>query len=197
VRRIYSRSRAIDLHAARTMICPTGYLETHASVRDSSDSCSDFSPSWTPLRPRSFSCCARRLGPRRGSPRSATGRCGSTAKACRAGAEDELMDAQAYERILPPLRARVTTSPVSIIWEFATGPRRSRPSSPPRPGKLAMSRLAAAARFVLAEFGPLIVFWALALTLGSNRRSQAPSSRSSPTPPGGSSSTSPSRGSTS
>ena len=29
-----------------------------------------------------------------------------------------------------------------------------------------MPRLAAAARFVLAEFGPLIVFWALALTLG-------------------------------
>ncbi len=29
-----------------------------------------------------------------------------------------------------------------------------------------MSRLAATARFVLAEFGPLIVFWALALTLG-------------------------------
>ncbi len=29
-----------------------------------------------------------------------------------------------------------------------------------------MPKLAAAARFVLAEFGPLIVFWALALTLG-------------------------------
>ena len=29
-----------------------------------------------------------------------------------------------------------------------------------------MSRLAAAARFVIGEFGPLIVFWALALTLG-------------------------------
>src|SRR5208337_5549981 len=29
-----------------------------------------------------------------------------------------------------------------------------------------MPRLAAAARFVLAEFGPLIVFWGLALTLG-------------------------------
>ncbi len=29
-----------------------------------------------------------------------------------------------------------------------------------------MSKLAAAARFVLGEFGPLILFWALALTLG-------------------------------
>jgi intracellular septation protein A len=29
-----------------------------------------------------------------------------------------------------------------------------------------MPKLAAAARFVLAEFGPLLVFWALALTLG-------------------------------
>src|SRR5580658_279494 len=29
-----------------------------------------------------------------------------------------------------------------------------------------MSRLAAVARFALAEFGPLIVFWALASTLG-------------------------------
>jgi hypothetical protein len=29
-----------------------------------------------------------------------------------------------------------------------------------------MPKLAATARFVLAEFGPLLVFWALALTLG-------------------------------
>ena len=31
-----------------------------------------------------------------------------------------------------------------------------------------MSRLSALSRFVLAEFGPLIVFWGLAITLGTN-----------------------------
>jgi pimeloyl-ACP methyl ester carboxylesterase len=33
-------------------------------------------------------------------------------------------------------------------------------------GDMSLSRLVSTARFVLAEFGPLIVFWALALTLG-------------------------------
>ena len=85
-----------------------------------------------------------------------------------AGSDDELMDAPAYERVLAPLGTRVTILPGnSTIWASAGGPMRSRRLSPClRDDFGLMSRLAVAARFVFGEFGPLIVFWALALTLG-------------------------------
>ena len=58
-----------------------------------------------------------------------------------------------------------------------------------------MQKLAATARFVLAEFGPLIVFWALALTLGVKPAILGSILISSPTRSGGGEKASPSPGS--